>query len=105
MVTNTLTAAEAGLRKRLDLSGAHITRTDKALVILVSKKHGGRTIERCLTLHHDQAWEITGLPAVNGRAHLLSSKTKNRGRSIFLARDLPRIAAALGEAQTGGKAK
>ena len=41
-MTNTLATAEAALRKRLDLSGAQITRTDKVLATLVANKRRHR---------------------------------------------------------------
>ena len=104
-MTDVLAASEAKLRKRLDLRGARITRASRALIILVSKKHGGRVIERCLTLYHDGAWEVTEYPTENTQARLLFGKIKTRGRGVFLARHLSRIAAALGEPQTGKVAK
>lgn len=41
-MANILATAEAALRKQLDLSGARITRTNKALGALVAKKKHGR---------------------------------------------------------------
>lgn len=103
-MTNVLATEEAALRKRLDLSGAHITRTDKELVILEANKRRRRPIERCLTLRCDPSWEITGYPTRNKQARLFG-KPQTSSRSVFFARDLPRVAEALGEAQTGRKAK
>lgn len=54
---------EAELRKRLDLSSARNTRTDKVPVILCRGKRGNQSVERCLTIHRDGWWELTGAPA------------------------------------------
>lgn len=103
-MTNMLVTAEAALRKRLDLSSAHITRTDKVLVIQVANKRRRRPSERCLTLLRDSSWDITGYPTRNEQARLFG-KPRTLSRGDFFARDLPRVVEALGEAQTGEKAK
>ena len=99
-----LTTAEEELRKRLDLSGAKVTRTSKTLVILVTGNSGGRSIGRCFTLHHDGAWELTSYPSANEQVRLRASNKRVLKRVGFPARDLNWVASTLSEALTGGVA-
>ena len=99
-----LTTAEEELRKRLDLSGAKVTRTDRTLVIHVAGNRGGRSVGRCFTLHRDGAWELTGYPSANEQVRLRASNKRVLKRVGFLARDLKLVASALSEALTGREA-
>lgn len=91
MVPDILSSIERELRKRIDLSGARTTLTEKCLVVLVSGNRGGR----CLRLWLNGRWSITGAPAAGDKSMLLSEgNLVYRGGSIQ-PRFLTRIASML----------
>lgn len=98
MLTDILAHAEAELRKRLDLSRARITRTDRALVILCQGKSGTHAVERALTLHCSGQWELSGYPSFGASARIVANRRPVRGGGGLPDRDLRKIAAVLRQA-------
>ena len=90
-----LAHTEKELRKRLDLRSMRITRTDRALVILARGNVGTRPVERCLTLHHDGRWELTGYPTKGVDTQMLVNRDPILGGGPLPERDLRIIAKAL----------
>ena len=91
MVPDILSSTERGLRKRIDLSGARITLTEKCLVVLVPANRGGR----CLRLWLNGRWSITGTPEVGSKSMLLSEGNLVYRRKSILRQPLTRIASML----------
>lgn len=98
METDTLAHTEVELRKRLDLTGAGVTRTSKALVILCRGKRGPRATERCLTLLRDGQWELSGYPSTGTPARIVANRRPALHGGRLPDRDLKRIAAVLRQA-------
>ena len=98
METYSLTHAETELRKRLDLSKAKITRTDRALVVLCKGKRGTSTVERALTLHCSGSWEISGYPSFGDSARIIANRNPARGGNRLPNRDLRKIVSVLRKA-------
>lgn len=90
-----LAHTEKELRKRLDLSSARITRTDRVLVILVRGNVGTCSDERCLTLRHDGRWELTGYPTKDADTRILVSRDPILGGGALPEGSLRIIAKAL----------
>lgn len=100
-MTDILVSTEVELRKRLDLSGAWVTRTDRALTILCRGKRGTRAAERCLTLHRDGWWELTGYPVQGGPARIFAKKSPICQEGNLPRRDLRTVVAILRPGTTG----
>ena len=86
---------EKELRKRIDLRSARITRSDRALVILTRGKVGARSVERCLTLHHDGRWELTGFPTEGDDTRMFVNRAPALGGGALPEGSLRIIAKAL----------
>lgn len=97
-----LAHTERELRKRVDLSGARVTRTSKALIILCPGEKGTRRTDRCLTLHRDGTWELTEYPSTTPEVRKLASKTPIRGVGRLPGGVLIRLAAELRPAPISG---
>lgn len=98
METYSLTHAETELRKRLDLSKARITRTDRALVVLCKGKSGTSTVERALTLHCSGQWELSGYPSFGASARIIANRKPVLEGNRLPNRDLRKIVSVLRQA-------
>lgn len=95
METDVLTHTEVELRKRLGLTGAGVTRTSKALVIIRRGKQGSLAAERCLTLLRDGGWELSGYPSLGTSARIVANRRPALRGGRLPDRDLQKIAAVL----------
>lgn len=94
MVPNILSSTERELRKRIDLSEARITLTEKCLAVLVYRKRGKPSVDRLLRLWLNGRWSITGIPEGANGILLAEGNPVNSGKSIR-PRGLTRIASML----------